>query len=340
MKLAIHNSKTGFHPRWIKYCEVNNIPYKLVDCYDTNIIENLKNCSALMWHHNQANAKDILLAKNLLFALEQSGMSIFPNFNTAWHFDDKVGQKYLLEAIGAPLVPSFAFYSKETALEWANQTQFPKVFKLRGGAGSANVKLARTKGAAIKLIKKAFNRGFRQYEPLSNLKERYRKYKQGNTNLWDVIKGCIRIFYEPKYSKVNGNELGYIYFQEFIPNNDCDIRIIAIDGKAFALKRMVREGDFRASGSGDFKVAKEEFDERCVKIAFETNKKLNVQGLAYDFIFDENNNPLIVEVSFGFVKEVYDPCPGYWDENVIWHEGEFVPQNWMVESLIEKQINE
>lgn len=48
MKLAIHNSKTGFHPRWIKYCEVNNIPYKLVDCYDTNIIENLKNFMGLI----------------------------------------------------------------------------------------------------------------------------------------------------------------------------------------------------------------------------------------------------------------------------------------------------
>ena len=66
---------------------------------------------------------------------------VFPNFNTAWHFDDKVGQKYLLEAIDAPLVPSYVFYSKEMALKWLEQTQFPKVFKLRGGAGSANVKL-------------------------------------------------------------------------------------------------------------------------------------------------------------------------------------------------------
>ena len=334
MKLAIHNSKSGFHSRWIKYCELNSISYKLVDCYETNIMEKLKDCSGLMWHHNQASPKDILFAKQLLFSLEQSGINVFPNFNTAWHFDDKVGQKYLLESIEAPLVPSFVFYSKKIALAWIEQTSFPKVFKLRGGAGSANVKLARSKKAAVSLINTAFNKGFSQYESLSNLKERWRKYREGKTSLWDVIKGGIRIFIEPEYSKVIGKERGYIYFQEFIPNNNFDIRIIVIAGKAFALKRMVREGDFRASGSGDFKFAKEEFDERCVQIAFETNHKLRAQCLAYDFVFDKNNNPLIVEISFGFVKEVYDPCPGYWDENLKWHEGEFIPQDWMVETAL------
>lgn len=334
MKIAIHNSNTGFHVRWIAYCKKNNIAYKLVDCYDTNIIEHLKECRVLMWHHNQASPKDILFAKQLLFSLEQSGINVFPNFNTAWHFDDKVGQKYLLEAIKAPLVPSYVFYSKKTALAWVQKTSFPKVFKLRGGAGSANVKLARSKKAAVSLVNKAFKKGFKQYEPLSNLKERWRKYREGKTDLWDVIKGGIRIFIEPQYSKIKGNERGYVYFQEFIPNNDCDIRIITIAGKAFALKRMVREGDFRASGSGDFKVAKEEFDERCVKIALESNEILKAQCLAYDFIFDENNNPLIVEISFGFIKEVYDPCPGYWDENLNWYEGKFIPQDWMVETAL------
>ncbi len=76
------------------------------------------------------NPRDILFAKQLLFSLEQSGIIVFPDFNTGWHFDDKVGQKYLLETIDAPLVPSYVFYSKKEALEWDEQTNFPKVFKL------------------------------------------------------------------------------------------------------------------------------------------------------------------------------------------------------------------
>jgi glutathione synthase/RimK-type ligase-like ATP-grasp enzyme len=48
-------------------------------------------------------------------------------------------------------------------------------------------------------------------------------------------------------------EKNYVYFQDFIPQNDFDIRIIVIGKRAFAIKRMVRKGDFRASGSGNIK---------------------------------------------------------------------------------------
>ncbi len=334
MKLAIHNSTKGFHSRWVTFCKNNNIAYKIVNCYANDIIAQLKDCDALLWHHSHSRPDDILFAKQLLFSLEQSGFPVFPNFNTTWHFDDKVAQKYLLEAIDAPLVPSYVFYSKELALDWANKTTFPKVFKLRGGSGSANVKLVHSKSQVIQLITKAFGKGFRQYEPLTNLKERWRKYRNGLTNLNDVLKGVLRFYKEPEFSKTIGFERGYIYFQDFIPNNDFDIRVIVIANKAYALKRMVRKGDFKASGSGEMKFAKEEFDERCIKIALDTNKKLQAQCLAYDFVFNENGAPLIVEISFGFAVEAYDSCPGYWDENLNWHEGKFVPQNWMVEDLI------
>ena len=97
---------------------------------------------------------------------------------------------------------------------------------------------------------------------------------------------------------------------------------------------MVRAGDFKASGSGDMKFEKSEFDERCVQMAFDTSEKLKTQCLAYDFIFDGYNNPLIVEVSYGFAVDAYDACPGYWDENLAWHEGKFIPQEWMIEDLM------
>jgi len=336
MNIAIHHRKGSFNDRWIKYFKKNTIDYKIVDVYQNDIIQQLKDCDALMWHHGHSDPKDILFSKQLLFALEQSGFPVFPDFNTAWHFDDKVGQKYVLEAIDAPLVPSYVFYKKKTALNWVEQTQFPKVFKLRGGAGSANVKLVKTKTDATRLVHKAFDKGFKQYEPWSNLKERWRKYQNGQTDLFDIFKGLLRFYKEPEFSKTIGYERGYVYFQDFIPNNDFDIRIIVIGKRAFALKRMVRKGDFRASGSGNMKFAKEEFDKRCLEISFETSQKLNAQCLAYDFVFDLQNNPLIVEISYGFAVTAYDPCPGYWDAQLNWHKGQFNPQEWMVEDLIKK----
>lgn len=32
--------------------------------------------------------------------------------------------------------------------------------------------------------------------------------------------------------------------------------------------------------------------------------------------------------------EGYDACPGYWDEDLTWHQGTFNPQGWMVEGVL------
>ncbi|MCX6238336.1 MAG: hypothetical protein NTY07_12410 [Bacteroidia bacterium] len=335
MKIAVHHSKGSFSDRWITYCEAQNIPYKIVDCYKSDIIRQLVDCDALMWHFHHASHKDVLFAKQLVYSVKASGKQVFPDFETAWHFDDKVGQKYLLEAIGAPLVPSYVFYTKKEALEWADHTTFPKVFKLRGGAGSANVRLARKKSNALNLINKAFGNGFSQYEGWSNLKERIRIFRNGKTTLFDVLKGFIRLFYTTDFAKMHGKEKGYIYFQDFISNNDSDIRVIVIDEKAFAIKRMVRKNDFRASGSGEILYEKELFDLETIKLSFDIANKLHTQCLAFDFVY-RNGKPLVVEINYGFSVSGYDPCVGYWTEDMKWHNGSFNPQAWMVELIVKK----
>lgn len=337
--IAIHNnpSKVVFHYRWIDYCQKNNIPYKLVNCYDDNIIEQLQDCSGLMWHYHQAEPSDIVMAKSLLFSVEQSGKKVFPDFNTAWHFDDKVGQKYLLEALGIDLVKTYVFYDEKKVLDWIQKTTFPKVFKLRGGAGSQNVQLVHNASQAEKLTRKAFGKGFPAYDPWESIQERYRKWRLGKTNFFDVLKGFVRLVKPPRYASVIGNEMNYLYFQEFVANNDSDIRIVVVNGKAFAIKRMNRENDFRASGSGFIIYDKAAIDERFVKVSFEYQRKLKAQCLAYDYVLDANNQPLLIEISYGFANAGYDDCPGYWDEQLHWHEGKFNPYGWMVDLMLNKE---
>jgi glutathione synthase/RimK-type ligase-like ATP-grasp enzyme len=334
MKVAIYYKKKFFSERWVEYCDNNNIPFKLVNPYDSNIVEQLSDCTAFMWHHHHANYMDVLFAKQLLYSLQLKGLNVFPNFNTTWFFDDKVGQKYLLESIGLPFIPSYVFYKKEDALTWINITSFPKVFKLRGGAGSSNVKLVNNKNEAKNLVNRAFGKGFSQYDSLQNLKERYRKYKLGKSPFTSVLKGLIRILIPTEYSKMKLNEKGYVYFQDFIPNNKFDIRVCVIGDFAFAIKRMCRKNDFRASGSGELIYDKNQIDIKFIEQAFLLNMKLKSQTLAVDFVLSECNQPLIVEISYGFVPAGYDKCEGYWDKNLIWYPGFFNPYGWMVDNLI------
>lgn len=332
IKIAIHHTDNSYSNRWISYCKENNLPYKIVNCYNNDIISQLNDCSALMWHFHHASAKNCLFAKQLLYSVSKMGKHVFPIFDTVWHFDDKVGQKYLLEAIGAPLVPSYVFYSKADAVEWINSTTFPKVFKLRGGAGSVNVKLVRNRSHAKKLINKAFGSGF-HHDSLVPFSDLYHKFLKGRTSFLTVLKGFLRQFKETEFAKVHGKEKGYIYFQDFIPNNDHDIRVIVIGDKAFAIKRMVRENDFRASGSGQILYEKKLFDDTTLRLSFEMAEKLQTQCVAFDFVY-KDGKPLVVEISYGFSIAGYDDCPGYWDKDLKWFEGKFNPYGWMVENLI------
>ena len=82
MKIAIHHSNGTFSEDWIKYCKENNIDFKIVNAYSTDIIRNLEDCDAFMWHHHHGEIKDILFAKQLLASIQASGKVVFPDTNS------------------------------------------------------------------------------------------------------------------------------------------------------------------------------------------------------------------------------------------------------------------
>ena len=337
MKIAIHHKHGTFSDRWIEYCDANSIKWKNVNCYSNDIISQLSDCDALMWHFHQNNIKDVLFAKQLIFSLQTIGKQTFPDFNTVWHFDDKLGQKYLLEAIKAPIPVTYVFFDIAEAMAWAEQTTYPKVFKLRGGSGSQNVRIVDSKAYSKNLIRKAFTRGFSNYNAIGSLKERFRRYRIKKSPFMDVIEGVGRLIVPPRYSKIMGREINYTIFQEFIDGNDHDIRVVVIEDKAFAIKRMVRNKDFRASGSGKILYEKDLFDSGTITLAFNLARTLKSQCIAFDFVY-KDGDPLVVEISYGFSPEGYDPCPGFWDIEGNWYEGKFNPYGWMVENLTKRSL--
>lgn len=334
MKIAIVNRSNSFSTRWIDYCQRKNIEYKLVNPYANDIVGQVADCDAFMWHFHHGDYRDMQFAKSLIITLESKGVRCFPDIRTCWHFDDKIAQKYLLESVGAPLVPSYVFYSEREALDWANATTYPKVFKLKGGAGANNVMLARTKKDAVRLINQSFGKGFRQYRWREHFKESWRLYKLGKNTFHDVLRTLYYALkkYPTEFDHYHGREKGYAYFQDFIPNNDYDTRVVIIEERAMAEKRYCRRDDFRASGSGVFEYGK--IDDRILEIAFKISKKLDMQSVAFDFILDRGE-PLIVEISYGFGTHGISRSSGYWTSDMQWHEVcNFDFCGWMVENLI------
>lgn len=338
IKVAIHHRPGSFSDGWINYCKKNNIPYEIVNAFSNNIIEKLKKYDLFLWHYHHNIYEDTIAARKILNAIEQAGIKVFPNFKTAWHFDDKIAETYLLQALGAPVTKSYIFYERNEAEEWARNTSYPKIFKLKNGASGSNVHKISDKEEAIKFIKKSFTSGHNQFNGFHNLKETIRKYKRKEASLFNIVKALARVFIKTKFSRWSPKERGYAYFQDYIENNGFDTRVIVIGDKAFTMKNIVRQNDFRASNSGDFIFDKNEININAVELAFETQKKIGSQSTGFDIIESVNGDLFILEMGYGFIANIYRNCPGYWSRDLNWHAEKFIPEDLIIEEIIKTSI--
>ena len=337
MKLAIHDSDSILNFNCIQNCKKNNIEYVLVDSYSSEIINFVKTekVTHYFWHFHHILYEDILMARYLLFSLQKMGIKVYPNFNTSWYFDDKVAEKYILETVGAPVVPSWVFYSKKIALNWLrNETKYPLVAKLRRGAGSYNVILLRSYGEAKKYCDKMFSKGINPAPKIfADIKSKFIIANRSN-NLISRLKKMPRFFkIMLKARRSFPNEMGYVYFQEFIPGASCDYRIVVVNDKAWGSMRKVRDNDFRASGAGQSYEDPSLIPVSLVKLAFEISDNLDSQSMSYDFVIDSEGYPHIVECScfFGF-----DGGDGsfYWDRDLVLHYESFRLSDVILDKLL------
>lgn len=335
MKIAIHPRDNSFSERWIEYCNKNNVDYKIVDCYKSNIVEQLNDCDGLMWHWDLNDYKASLIAKQITISLESKPIHLFPDYSTSWHYNDKVGQKYLFESLNIPMIPTYIFYSKIEALDWINTTTFPKVVKLRNGAGSLNVRLVRNKHEAKKVIKKSFSKGFASSNKIASLKDKILHFRndQNLSKFIAILKSVLRFALHKEDEKYFSKEKGYVYVQDFIEGNEYDLRLVVVGNRCWAAARFNRDGDFRASGSGKVSFDNKYFSNSLIKLAFEITRKLDAQSIAYDFISSKGEYKLI-EISYAYPIGKSDQHPGYWDNKLNWYEGNVNAEYFIIKDFI------
>jgi glutathione synthase/RimK-type ligase-like ATP-grasp enzyme len=242
----------------------------------------------------------------------------------------------LLKENSFPVVDSYIFWGKDAALAWLdNHDSFPLVHKLRNGAGSLTVTLIRDKDRAAALIRKMFGSGILQ----DNISVRHII----TTLNYDPVKifRYYAINFRNRYLQSEQRQVwlrhkNYIFFQKFLPGNEWDTRVTTAGKRAHAFRRFTRPGDFRASGSNRWDIDPSKIDLRMVKIALTVSRTLGFQAMAYDFIYDLNKEPRIVEMSYLYGGAGYpDFMNGYWDENLVWYPGRFWPQLFEMTDLLQ-----
>jgi glutathione synthase/RimK-type ligase-like ATP-grasp enzyme len=257
------------------------------------------------------------------------GIPVFPNWQTVWHFDDKLSQKYLLDAAGVPSPDTRIFYEMNDALAYCKSVRYPVVVKLTGGICSENVRKVETIEEAEHWVTRMFSTGLTTFEgwPRPSLLGQSRK-RLGLTRQAALGRSTVVIG--------NRSELqhGYILLQEFVPGNSYDTRITVIGDRAFAFRRFNRDGDFRASGSGKIDWDPQRIEWRKVALAFEVARKLGTQSLAVDIFEARDGSLLMNEISYYYEGWAVAACPGHWRPHGAWQEGSVAPEDAIFEDFI------
>lgn len=308
---------------WKEYANQNNIEYVEFNPSDLNLIEKLRDVDIVLWHFSGYSFTEMLISKSILYSAKAMGKTVFPDFNDVWHFDDKIAETYLLQSVGAPIPKSLMFYNINEVIEFigSGNARFPYVAKLRNGSGSHNVKMVMNAGFLKKYSKKMFNVGYSSspsllYKASSNVKS-----SKNITTFIRRLKKLPEFLRTLKNSKQFPNEKGYVYLQEFIPNNGYDLKVVVVGDKLSFIGRNIREGEFRASGGGDLFYDKTFVTKDVINSAFKTSDDLGFKCMGYDYVVNRDSGKgIIIEISYGFSHEALIAAGGYFDRNGVWHD--------------------
>ena len=64
-RIKMHSTNWSFP--WKEYCESANINCNLIDCYQSDIIDKLKQYDCFLWHFSNYDYQDMMMARNILY---------------------------------------------------------------------------------------------------------------------------------------------------------------------------------------------------------------------------------------------------------------------------------
>jgi len=331
LNIGIHYAPLKqFQPRLVRYEKI----------LEHNGLKSIRMCSSEMDFWEQVKDLDLFIycweqwdserqnAKAILPIIEQElQIPCFPNQRTCWMFDDKIREYYLMLAHGFPMAKSWIFWEKDVAHQWADDINLPVVFKLSGGAGSKNVILIKNRIHLKKMINIMFAKGISDSAIQSSDSLAPGYYMRIKRNLAMMKRRLFKQQIPHRFIAPNWLiHKNYVLFQEYLPGNNYDTRVTIIGNRAFAFRRFNRDGDFRSSGSGKIDYDVHNIDMNFVHKAFEISLICGFQSMAYDFLYGSNGDIKFCEMSYAYIDKAIFNCPGYWDNNLDWHEGHFWPQ--------------
>lgn len=297
VRIAVATDRMGWHERFRRALDdqiARGVPlrYESVDLDGADWLDVVQPFDVILWKPAVMGPQAATHFKEKIYFLQRHlGKLTVPNYETIWHFESKIAQSYLFAHEKVPTARttvSFDYYDAQRALR---AQPLPLVFKEPYGAASSNVKLVRGEAEAERLLVDRF---------ASQLADEARA-KTGS-RVGAALSGVLeRWLWSKLFDEAMGIEhFRPVYWQEFLPGNDADLRVTAIgDQYAVAFWRKNRPNDFRASGSGRIDYERSvpiDVVERCLDL----NRRFDFDSMSYDLV-RSGDDFVVLEMSYAYL---------------------------------------
>jgi glutathione synthase/RimK-type ligase-like ATP-grasp enzyme len=216
-------------------------------------------------------------------ALKRSDIVLIPNEHQLRALENKGYQELYKDLLHIKYVEG-KYYGDVNEILDDRSITYPFVLKKLKGALSSGVQLIKSKfefDAFVKINKK---RTFKQ-SLAYHLNKRNSFNRDSNLK---PVEHLLETNFEDFFSKKIP-----VVVQKFIPGLDCDYKVLIFGDKYFAVKRGIRENDFRASGSG--KLQWENPPLEVLDYAREMQQKFKVPFISLDIAIDTDKTCYLFE---------------------------------------------
>ncbi len=252
----------GPYPRWTKnrrFLENNGFEYEIFNIHAKDWLEKAQSLDVIVGFIS-SELWDLQEMRDKYFFLEKYLQKrTYPSPDHIRLYEDKKLEAYICQCFSLPFADTHISHDKQDALRMAEKLSYPVVSKVVPGSGSAGVELVRNMAQARQIIDQAFS-------------------PNGRTTHMSVFR-----------------QKNYVYFQDFVPNDGYDIRIMVVDNWVFGYFRKTPEGDFRASGMN--LVEKRALPGEAMQIALRLNAVVKSPLLVVDLVHGLDGKYHIIEFS-------------------------------------------
>jgi glutathione synthase/RimK-type ligase-like ATP-grasp enzyme len=232
--------------------------------------------------------------EDVIYYLELSNAIVIPSFKYLRANNNKVFMELLRYNINDPKllnIKSKVFGCLEEAENVCSTLSYPVILKQSSGAMSKGVGLAGDKDELIRKLKR-----------VARTRNIFRE-------MWEYGRS---IKYK-SYKKESRHRKKYI-LQDFIKNLTGDYKVLVFSDNYYVLKRGIKAGDFRASGSG-IRIFERNIPDGLLQFAFDIFKDLNIPNASLDIAFNGSSFFLIEFQCLYFGSYTLTFSDFYWKRN-------------------------